>query len=138
MTQLLETSRFYENMRKLGTSGGYIRKKASGVFTKEITGTNSNLDGLYTTPEIFDELANKTASFAKGREGLLPNIIKSKGYQNFLRLKGTSQKMATVYNHVTHLRNFSGAAQFAPANGVNPFTTAKETWNMLNKVALKF
>ncbi len=137
MTQLLETSRFYENMRKLGTSGGYIRKKASGVFTKEITGTNSNLDGLYTTPEIFDELANKTASFAKGREGLLPNIIKSKGYQNFLRLKGTSQKMATVYNHVTHLRNFSGAAQFAPANGVNPFTTAKETWNMLNKVALK-
>ena len=131
MAQLSESSRFYDELYQLGRQGNYIFDKdagrPSGIKWEQITGTNSNLDGKWTTPEIITAI--------KGQESRLVGTD-SKGplislYQNFLTLKGTSQKMKTVYSHVTHLRNISGGAQFGLANGMNPFSNAKGTLALL-------
>ena len=121
MTKLYNTNRFYANLQQLGHSGEYIYKSGDvrnrSIYNAEITGTNSILDGQFTTPEILAELQNKVGSFGLGQG----NSSGAKIYRNFLSLKGQSQKNKTVYSHVTHLRNIGGGAQFGPANGINPF-----------------
>ena len=134
MVNLLETNKFYQNLDKLGESGGYIFKEGqprdNKVFSVKITGTNSVLDGKYTTPEIFSEIQNNTSRFFKGD--------KLGWYKNFLTLKGTSQKLKTVFSHVTHIRNFTGGAQFGAANGVNPFGgEARQTFKTLRNSVLQ-
>ena len=134
MVNLLETNKFYQNLDKLGESGGYIFKEGqprdNKIFSVKITGTNSVLDGKYTTPEILSEIQNNTSRFFKGD--------KLGWYKNFLTLKGTSQKLKTVFSHVTHIRNFTGGAQFGAANGVNPFGgQARQTFKALRNSVLQ-
>ena len=134
MVNLLETNKFYQNLDKLGESGGYIFKEGqprdNKIFSAKITGTNSALDGKYTTPEILSEIQNNTSRFFKGD--------KLGWYKNFLTLKGTSQKLKTVFSHVTHIRNFTGGAQFGAANGVNPFGgQARQTFKTLRNSVLQ-
>ena len=134
MVNLLETNKFYQNLNKLGESGGYIFKEGqprdNKIFSAKITGTNSVLDGKYTTPEILSEIQNNTSRFFKGD--------KLGWYKNFLTLKGTSQKLKTVFSHVTHIRNFTGGAQFGAANGVNPFGgEARQTFKTLRNSVLQ-
>ena len=127
MTNLLNTTKFYDNLAELGHSGGYIFKEGQPRpqgYDSKITGTNSKLDGQYTTPEMLDEIKNNTSSFINGS--------KLQGYRNFLSLKGQAQKLKTVYSHITHIRNFTGGMQFGLANGSNPFGgEAKETLKVL-------
>lgn len=127
MTNLVETSKFYTNLESLGHSGGYIFKEGQARpagYDAKITGTNSSLDGQYTTKEILDEIRGNTSHLMQGAK-------LSNWYKNFLSLKGTSQKLKTVFSHVTHLRNFLGGMQFGIANGVNPFKTGTETFKVL-------
>lgn len=131
MAQLSETSRFYDELYRLGKKGNYIFDedaiRPSGLKLEQISGTNSNLDGKWTTSEILIAI--------KGEESKLIGA-QSKGplidlYKNFLTLKGQSQKSKTVYSHVTHLRNIMGGAQFGVANGMNPFSNSRATMALL-------
>jgi hypothetical protein len=119
MARLVETNKFFEAVDRLGT-GNYIfdsGRSRNGVdYTVEITGTNSVLDGKFTTPEIFTALQEKESMLMDGISGPLAAL-----YRNFLTLKGGAQLVKTVYSHVTHLRNILGGAQFGMANGTNPF-----------------
>lgn len=133
MTNLVNSTKFYNNLEQLGHSGGYIFRKGEprpeGYDTK-IAGTNSKLDGQFTTPEIFDELQNNTSHFFTNGG--------SKYYKEFLSFKGQAQKLKTVYSHMTHIRNLTGGMQFGFANGVNPFGGgANETRKVLLDSILK-
>lgn len=120
MARLVETNKFFESIDKLG-SGNYIynssRIKDGIRYTEKIEGTNSVLDGKFTTPEILKALKEKESMmFDTGASGPLMDM-----YRNFLTMKGGAQMAKTIYSHVTHLRNIMGGAQFGVANGTNPF-----------------
>jgi len=119
MARLVETNKFFEAVNNLGAEN-YIFDSAiirDGVkYDELITGTNSVLDGKYTTKEILTALKEKESVLIEGDGGAIGNL-----YRNFLTLKGGSQLVKTVYSHVTHLRNVLGGAQFGLANGTNPF-----------------
>jgi hypothetical protein len=134
MARFAETSKFYNNLDRLGQQGDYILDKSAKRprdFVK-ITGTNSKLDGKYTTPEIFTAIKNKESNLGLTEgEGFLAN-----GYRNFLALKGGSQAAKTVYSVTTHARNLLGAVQFGSANGLNPFANIGATGKvLLNQIA---
>jgi len=102
------------------------------VYSTEITGTGSMLDGVkdeftyYTTPEI--------ASALKSDQGSFDLRSMNSFYKGFLSLKGLSQKSKTVYSVPTQVRNVIGGAQFGPANGiiVNPASqSVKDTFKTL-------
>ena len=135
-SRINEVNRFYRQFNEIGKSGKYL-------FTKEakkrgevpdnyvpITGTNSVLDGKYTTPELLESLQRTDEKFTWYRT--------SNFWKTTANLKGISQQQQTVFNHVTHLRNFLGGTQFAIANGLNPFSKAslqsvKTLFNQLSK-----
>jgi len=126
MARLYETNKFFATLDNLGTQGKYIfdaeTPRDSKVFNTKITGTNSDLDGKYTTPEIFKAIQEKEVDFRPA----------GKTASAILQVQGKLQKWKTVFSHVTHLRNFTGGAQFGLANGVNPFTKeSKETFRTL-------
>jgi hypothetical protein len=134
MTKLVETSKFFDNLERLGKQGNYIFNEGAlrpreGNFVK-ITGTNSNLDGKYTTPEILTAIKEQESYLKLGSPTGEDNMI-SNAWRSFLSLKGYSQKAKTVFSHVTHLRNISGGAQFGLANGMNPFNKASGTVKLL-------
>jgi len=119
MARLVETNKFFESIDKLGAENYIFDSPVSreGVsFTAKITGTNSVLDGKYTTPEMFTALKEKESMMLDGVGGPLAEL-----YKNFLTMKGGAQMAKTIYSHVTHLRNVLGGAQFGVANGTNPF-----------------
>jgi|DEB0MinimDraft_3_1074331.scaffolds.fasta_scaffold00092_21 hypothetical protein len=123
VADLYETNRFYDNLHKLGNNKYIFKankrtKAQKGIFTEKIEGTNTRLDGMYTTPEVA-----KAIDQTEGRlfTTLSEDTPATNFYRNFLALKGASQASKTVYSHVTHLRNFSGGMQFGIANGSNPF-----------------
>lgn len=119
MARLVETNKFFEAVNNLGAEN-YIFDSSiirNGVeYNEIITGTNSVLDGKYTTKEMLTALKEKESMLIEGDGGAIGNL-----YRNFLTLKGGSQLVKTVYSHVTHLRNVLGGAQFGVANGTNPF-----------------
>ena len=137
MSQLLESSKYLNTLEKLGKSGRYILSKDEtydpNILSVEIKGTGSQLDGKVTTPEIFAEIENKLTTFDLGKKPTQLSAL----YRNFLQAKGQSQRMATAWSNSTQIRNFTGAAQYGPANGINIFTEMEETWKLLNEVALK-
>ena len=118
MARLKETNKFFETLNNLGREGRYIFNagdiKPEGIDWHRITGTNSVLDGKWTTPEMLSAIKEQQVTWGKG-------YLESESYKNFLTMKAMSQKSKTVYSHVTHLRNFLGGMQFGTANGVNPF-----------------
>ena len=127
MTRLYENNKFFATLDNLGTQGKYIfdaeTPRNSKVFNTKITGTNSNLDGKYTTPEIFKAIQGKEVDFRPTGKIL----------QAYVKVQGKLQKWKTVYSHVTELKNITGGAQFGPANGVLPFS--KESIKTLQTLA---
>ena len=121
LSKLTENNQFFNNLNQMG-SNKYIFTKPlerDGVsYSVKISGTNSILDGKYTTPEMLAAIKEKEVHFSAFDSGF---------FRNLAAIKGASQKMKTIYSHVTHLRNASGGAQFGIANGMNPFNRANKT-----------
>ena len=132
-SRVYEVNNFYRQFNDLGKSGRYLTSRESGRNTAKITGTNSILDGKYTTPEMLQALERKEEMFSSVMEGTNPLAVL---LQNFSTAKGFSQQMKTVLNHVTHIRNFLGGAQFGIANGLNPFSSKglKSVRNLSNSI----
>jgi|14BtaG_2_1085337.scaffolds.fasta_scaffold00164_20 hypothetical protein len=132
-SRIYEVNNFYRQFNELGKTGGYLTSKESGRNTAKITDTNSILDGKYTTPEMLQALERKEEMFSSLMEGTNPLAVL---LQNFSTAKGFSQQMKTVLNHVTHIRNFLGGAQFGVANGLNPFSSKglKSVRNLSNSI----
>ena len=121
-SQFYENLKFYETFNNLGTKGKYVFTKSAlnkmgdrdfqdQGFVK-IEGTNSILDGKYTTKEMHSALVQREEHFA--------TISDNKFYQKFLYAKGMTQAAKTVGSLTTHVRNVSGGAQFSLANGMLP------------------
>ena len=128
--RFVETSKFYNTLERIGRQGGYIFDKDQirpEGFVK-ISGTNSNLDEMYTSPEVLKALQRNEYDNAFRPEG---SDWFSRGYRNFLSLKGGSQAAKTVFSVTTHARNFIGATQFSLANGLNPIKNFGATKKVL-------
>jgi hypothetical protein len=119
-SRVYEVNNFYRQFNELGKSGGYLTSKESQRNTAQIKGTNSILDGKYTTPEMLKALDRKQEEFTFWTEGLGWGSTMIKEYAS---LKGLSQSSATILNHGAHIRNALGSIQMAIANGANPFST---------------
>ena len=130
LAKLTENNQFFNNLNQLGNNKYIFTKpvEREGVsYSVKITGTNSVLDGKYTTPEMLTAIKEKESHIGSFDSGF---------FRNLAAIKGSSQKMKTIYSHVTHLRNASGGAQFGIANGINPFNSGKTTGRALkNSIA---
>ena len=129
LSKLTENNRFYNELYQLG-EGKYIfnESKSSVGADVVINGTNSFLDGKFTTKEQLTAIQNKVA-----RLSALDNPF----FTGLANIKGMSQKQKTVYSLTTHARNITGGAQFGAFNGINPFangnTTRQVLWNRINR-----
>lgn len=132
-SKLYENMKFYSTFEELGTKGNYIfsrnnvplrgdtdfeKQKDFKNFVK-ISGTNSNLDGKYTTKPMHDALMK--------REETIKMLADNPVYKYFLSLKGLSQANKTVFSLYTQVRNVSGGFQFGLANGLNPVGGSADT-----------
>ena len=130
MARLVETNKFADNLIELGRDK-YIFDVEETVgnvkYNLKITGTDSALDGKFTTPEMAKAIAGRQAQLVGQTD--IGFLDKTLGF--LMEAKGTSQAMKTVLSHVTHLRNILGGAQFGLANGLNPFANQKETRRIL-------
>jgi LysM repeat protein len=134
-SKLYENMKFYSTFENLGMKGNYVftrdnvplrglteaDKAKDWKNFKEITGTNSDLDGKYTTIPMYNALMKREETFGWNK-GI---------YGYFLAAKGLSQANKTVFSLTTNIRNISGGAQFGLANGLNPFTGTKDTMQTL-------
>ena len=64
LSNLVSKQKFYDEFLEQGTKGKYLFDPAKGVVNKriysvEIEGTDSPLDGLFTTPELAIALKNR-------------------------------------------------------------------------------
>ena len=129
LARLTETNKFFNTFNTLG-NGRYVFDDAierNGVeYVTKIQGTNSVLDGKYTTPEMLTAIKEQESSFLSGANTGVVGMVR-----NFATMKGASQAAKTVYSHVTHLRNVLGGMQFGVANGANPFTGSVNTFKTL-------
>jgi hypothetical protein len=120
LSRLVENQKFYETMNTMGQKSGYIFKPSQlrdkNIYSEEIEGTNSILDGKWTTPEIAKSIYGIEGRLFHNLDGMGGTFIKS-----LVGLKGYTQKFATVYNPLTQARNIIGAPFFAIANGYSPF-----------------
>jgi len=133
MAQASENYKFFSRIEQLG-AGKYIfskdmrNKKPQGaeIFSAKISGTNSSLDGMYTTPEMKKAIegSEETSIVGQGLRAI-------PGYDSFLTLKGFAQKNQTVYDIQSQQRNVLGATQFALSNGLNPFKNSSETLDII-------
>jgi len=139
--RIYEVNNFYQIANQLGKNGKYIQtSKAEGARSKrlntKISGTNSILDGKFTTPEVAKFLNRQEETFKFLGEN---SNGAAEAYKVFLKYKGASQASKTVYSHVTGIRNVIGGAQFSIANGnlaaLNPFSKnrghMKVLWNSM-------
>ena len=135
MSQLVETNKFADNLLQLGRDK-YIftsaETKGNVKYDYKITGTNSALDGKYTTREMGIAIAGRQSELLDtSRSGNRMIRPLQESYIAFMRAKGVSQASKTVLSHVTHLRNYLGGMQFGVANGINPFFNRAETKRVL-------
>ena len=97
-------------------------KKPIGILTKEITGTNSILDGQYTTEELLTAL--------KGRQSMIfdpsGDTLWDASMRNLAFIKGVSKASKTVFSAGGHFKNSVGAIIMRSANGTNPFKGLSE------------
>ena len=106
------------------TSERYLKPEKSNIFSTQIIGTNSEIDGLFTTPELaraINNLEDTHMFWGAFKQGLKGNELS----RYITGAKGLSQQMKTIYDHTTHLRNALGGYQFGLANGINPLTQGK-------------
>ena len=116
LSRVSEMQQFYNVVDQLSKGkGGYVQGKEdiSRGITVKINGTNSVLDGKYTTREMEKVILNKEETFKSlSEEGIFQD-----SWRMYVGAKGVSQSMKTVYSHTTQARNMLGAAQFMVANG---------------------
>jgi len=123
LTKWVASDKYFNSIKKAGVNK-YFFPKPEGRFHAKIEGNRfSPLDGWYTSPEI--------ANIIKGVDvTAMPSAWNF--YKPFLFLKGVSQTMKTVFNHVTQIRNVVGGAWMTAYNGINPFS--KTGFNALRTV----
>ena len=115
---------YANNYKGTMTDAKYLKAKKSDIFNTQITGTNSEIDGLFTTPEFARAVSNLEDThmfWGAFKQGLKGNELS----RYVTGAKGITQQMKTVYDHTTHLRNALGGYQFGLANGINPLTQGK-------------
>lgn len=139
MARFYETNKFFTVLGDMG-DGKYIfspgdTARDASMFNVKITGTNSSLDGKFTSPEMLRAIKERQSDLGVATGDKFVGSL----YRNFLTLKGVSQKAKTVYSHVTHLRNFLGGMQFSMANGSMPFGEATvQTFKVLkNQIGMQ-
>jgi len=135
MAKFAETSKFYSTLDRLGQQGNYIFTEDNvpiDLVKKEniIQGTNSSLDGKYTTPEIIKAI-KQNESFISAPEA---QNAAARAYREFLRLKGTSQALKTVFSVTTQFRNLLGGLQFGTANGLKPYEFSGAATTLKNQI----
>jgi len=129
MARLVETNKFADNLLTVAENKYIFKAPTSrnGVdYTVKISGTNSGLDGTYTTEQMATAIQGRQSHW-----GVFDNDL----LRSFAALKGGSQAMKTVASHVTHLRNALGGMQFGLANGINPFFDGNKTFKVLVNAA---
>jgi len=131
MAQVSENAKFFSRLKDLGENKYIFTEEArrsrpdgSSIFTAKISGTNSSLDGMYTTPKMKKAI--------EGNEETLGLVGKNAYYDSFLSLKAVGQKSQTVYDIQAQLRNILGGVQFGVANGLNPFEGTAKTLDILS------
>jgi len=118
MSKLYQRDKFLTDMNKIGTDQGFIIKAkdprpSTGEWV-EIKGASKALDGKFTTP-LMKKVIDDQEQYLFN-EGYSNNTI----VKNFLSMKGFANKAATVFNHITVIRNFLGGVQANVANGLTP------------------
>lgn len=125
MGNWLSSDKYFNSVKKDGM-GTYLFEKPTGRYSEKINLGNYNaLDGLYTSPGYANVLKNLDT-------GSMGSSIGSDLMRLFLKAKGTTQYLKTVYNHVTQIRNIQGMGIMLGFNGINPFT--KTGWNAVQTV----
>ena len=140
MSKLYQRDKFLRDMNKIGTDQGFIIKAkdprpTAGEWVK-IEGISKALDGKLTTPLMKKVLEDQEKYLFS--EGYSNNTF----IKNFLSAKGFANKAATVFNHITVIRNFLGGAQANIANGLTPLKIfgegrGSETFKILKNEILK-
>tara|TARA_R110000868_G_scaffold76401_1_gene219738 strand:- start:42 stop:4964 length:4923 start_codon:yes stop_codon:yes gene_type:complete len=115
--RIAEMQKYYNTVKDLGQSK-YIfnagTEAAAGArYNVKIEGTNSALDGQYTTQEMAMALARREETYAVVEADNLGGAIA----RAYIGQKGLVQALKTTYSHVTHARNVLGGYQFGLANG---------------------
>lgn len=134
LAKLKENTKFFKTFEEIGKRSNWLitdqqyallSPAQRAVYTL-VEKTNSNLDGetipgldvvrnYYIPKPVNDAIKQRDQHFQN-------QIVNSGWYKNFLYGKGQVQAAQTIYNHVTHLRNIAGGAQFMLANGMSPFS----------------
>jgi len=128
--RIYNTNKYYQTVLQLG-KGKYIKGeggkdvgegKVLSVRIKPGSTNVKNLDGKYTTPEIYKAIMRQEEQYSSLLE---PDGALTEAYKFYIGAKGLTQNLNTVWSHVTHARNVIGAYQFGIANGI--YLGPKET-----------
>ncbi len=155
MSAFLTQRRFFDEFYEQGTTARYLfsptEERNTKLYTYQIEGTNSRLDGMWTTPEMGIALQNRETSLfpllgpLQTKQAvtdtnmpitlnLLPAMLGNKStIANLAEAKGASQKMQTVWRLLSHLRNGAGGSFLAFSNGHNPFKNVPEVLRTISK-----
>lgn len=112
LANFVETDKFLRGFGEIGQDK-FIFDEPTGLYSKEIKNTNSPLDGMYTTPELYTAITNQQSKF---------EVMDSNLFKTLATYKATTQTAKTVLSHVTHVKNFLGGTMTRMANGSMPFT----------------
>ena len=121
LSRISEMQQYYNIVDQLSKGrNGYIigKENVNRGYTVQIKGTNSKLDGKWTTPEIEKAVLNKQSTF----DTLSEQNAAGSAFRFYVAAQGITQSMQTVFNHVTQVRNAIGSASFLVANGHNPLS----------------
>jgi len=103
MSATVEAQRFLNKTAKLG-AGKFLQSESTPVFSEKIEGTGSDLDGMFTTPEIAQE-------FQKAEQN--SNALLDSYFKVILGTKYAK----TILSLATHGKNVFGNLGFMYANG---------------------
>lgn len=103
MSATLEAQRFLNKTAKLG-AGKFLQSESTGIFTDKIEGTGSELDGMFTTPEIAQEFQRVEENTGAFLDAYFKVIVGTKYAKTILSLG-------------THGKNVFGNLGFMYANG---------------------
>ena len=128
-----EKFKAYDEILELGQEGRYILDEPTELGVRQIIPEGyGSLSGKYTTKGMVDWLTGNQQSLVD-KIGLL----NSGGlYSYILGAKGFGQAAATVFNHITHLRNVQGGFVMMVQNGLNPFNP--KHYSKLKSLKAKF
>ena len=123
MTATLEAKKYLNKIIEVG-KGKFFFDGRSGIFDTQIQGTNSDLDGLYTTKELANELTR------------VEKETNNTFLQAYFRLIGATKYSKTILSIGTHFKNLFGNMGFMYVNGFlfSPFETGSEMYKSLQVV----